>query len=310
MAKSVSPSDPLRDEDSSLSEQAAIRRAPHPAASMPTPHAVPLAGIVDANRDPPRYPGKALRHGSRGADVERVQRRLLALGISAVGAPDGDYGDRTTSAVRLFQARAEDAPGEPLEIDGIVGPRTWRALFRPLAAGADEPASPASGLAAAALAVARGEVGVREQPPGSNRGPEVDLYLSAVGAGLLGQPWCMAFVYWCFSQAARRLGVDNPAPRTAGVIASWNEARDVAAARIVTAAEARRDPAGVTPGMVFYIDTGGGAGHAGFVADVIDGRLVTIEGNTNDGGSREGIGVFLRSRRRIEAINLGFVAFG
>ncbi len=78
----------------------------------------------------------------------------------------------------------------------------------------------------------------------------------------------------------------------------------------MTAAEARRDPARVTPGMVFYIETGGGHGHTCFVADVVDGRLVTIEGNTNDGGSREGIGVFIRSRRRIDTINLGFVFFG
>jgi len=62
--------------------------------------------------------------------------------------------------------------------------------------------------------------------------------------------------------------------------------------------------------MVFYIDTGGGTGHTGFVAAVIGGKLTTIEGNTNDGGSREGIGVFTRTQRRIDSINVGFIAFG
>ena len=67
----------------------------------------------------------------------------------------------------------------------------------------------------------------------------------------------------------------------------------------------------VVPGMVFYIDTGGGTGHAGFVSDVVNGRLSTIEGNTTlVEGSREGIGVFARSGRRIEQINVGFVEFG
>jgi len=40
------------------------------------------------------------------------------------------------------------------------------------------------------------------------------------------------------------------------------------------------------------------------------GKLVTIEGNTNDGGSREGVGVFRRSGRRIRDINLGFIDYG
>jgi hypothetical protein len=37
--------------------------------------------------------------------------------------------------------------------------------------------------------------------------------------------------------------------------------------------------------------------------------LVTIEGNTNDNGSREGIGVFRREQRKISSINKGFVDF-
>ena len=38
--------------------------------------------------------------------------------------------------------------------------------------------------------------------------------------------------------------------------------------------------------------------HTGFVLEVRDnGACVTIEGNTNDGGSRDGWGVFTRTRR-------------
>ena len=79
---------------------------------------------------------------------------------------------------------------------------------------------------------------------------------------------------------------------------------------MITAAEARRDPSIVVPGMVFFIDTGGSRGHVGLVAANVNGALETIEGNTNDGGSREGIGVFRRSRRRVSAISLGFAGFG
>jgi hypothetical protein len=159
------------------------------------------------------------------------------------------------------------------------------------------------------LRVAAGEVGVMEVPLGSNRGPRVDQYLNSVGPGLLGQPWCMAFIYFCFVQAAQGLGVANPAPRTAGVQQSWRMAQSITGITIVPHADATADPSLVTPGMVFYIDTGGGHGHAGFVADVIGGTLVTIEGNTNEGGSSNGIGVFHRTQRKIKDISIGFISF-
>jgi hypothetical protein len=40
---------------------------------------------------------------------------------------------------------------------------------------------------------------------------------------------------------------------------------------------------------------------------VANGRLVTVEGNSNDGRSREGTGVFRLDRRTIGTINAGFI---
>jgi hypothetical protein len=45
------------------------------------------------------------------------------------------------------------------------------------------------------------------------------------------------------------------------------------------------------------------------VDEVVAGKLVTIEGNTNDGGSREGVGVFRRTGRRIRDVNVGFLDY-
>ncbi len=59
----------------------------------------------------------------QGEDVRLLQERLVALGYSEVGTPDGYFGKKTDSAVRKFQASAG------LEADGLVGPRTWQALF-------------------------------------------------------------------------------------------------------------------------------------------------------------------------------------
>jgi len=58
----------------------------------------------------------------RGTDVVAVQERLRDLGF-APGRIDGLYGRGTETAVREFQAV------RGLKVDGIVGPRTWTALF-------------------------------------------------------------------------------------------------------------------------------------------------------------------------------------
>ncbi|MBL0372411.1 CHAP domain-containing protein [Rhizobium sp. KVB221] len=259
----------------------------------------------------PRYPGRMLRRDSHGPNVTRIQERLKILGIQEVGPVDADFGERTEWAVKLFQARHEDGQGEPLEIDGVVGPMTWNSLFEiePAGSGETEVSVADNDLASAALDIAANQIGVLEQPRGSNRGPMVDEYMNAVDGGLRGQPWCMAFVYWCFRQAAQQNGLPLRVPKTASVWRSWEMAQAAGQGEILTAREARADPDRVRPGMVFYIDTGGRNGHTGFVRDIIDGKLVTIEGNTNNDGSREGYGVFQRSRRRIDSINLGFIAY-
>ena len=286
-------------------------RPAEPAETAPpfvTPFVDAQGSPLLAPSDPPRFPGRLLRAGSRGAEVELLQRRLLELGLRDIGGADGVFGDRTEWAVRQFQARSVDIAGRPLEVDGVVGPRTWNALFGVTAAPAASP-GPSDEFTVELLRVASAEIGVREEPPGSNRGTRVDEYLSRIAPSLLGEPWCMAFVYWCFDEAARALSRPCPAPKTAGVHSAWRAAQDMRGAHIVTTAQAVRDPSLVRPGMVFFIDTGGGRGHAGIVADVEGTGLVTIEGNTNDSGSREGIGVFLRTGRRISGINLAFAAF-
>ena len=91
-----------------------------------------------------------------------------------------------------------------------------------------------------------------------------------------------------------------------GVMEHWRRAEQ-AGIRRVPAADATADPAQVHPGMIFVLDTGGGAGHTGLVEAIDGGRLITLEGNTNDGGSREGVGVFRRNGRKIVNINRGFI---
>jgi len=239
-----------------------------------------------------QYPGHVIKRDDPDeAIVKKIQRQLNARGCGPVD-PDGDFGKQTESAVKLFQARFTDADGAPLVVDGKVGSITWAALFGEETVPSSD--KPAAGLPAQVLKVAKTQLGVMEDPPGSNRGPEVDEYIRRVGLNPKGKfAWCVAFVYFCFDEAATALDRDNPMIKTAGVLDHWVQAGQRGIPRI-TNARAVANPGLVQPGHIFVIDFGGGTGHTGLVLEVNGGKLVTIEGNTNDGGSREGVGVFKR----------------
>lgn len=51
------------------------------------------------------------------------------------------------------------------------------------------------------IEIARGELGVTESPPGSNRVKYWDLF----GPEWQGQPWCCAFLAWVFNTAGERM---------------------------------------------------------------------------------------------------------
>jgi hypothetical protein len=248
------------------------------------------------------FPGHVVKAGSDDkASVLAIQHRLNLQ-------ETGVFSAETQEAVQLFQARSLDFQNHPLQVDGQVGSMTWAALFKSEIL-ASAPA-PAGSLAGRVLQVAGAEVGVMEDPPNSNRGPRVNQYLASVGLNALegDYAWCAAFVYFCFSQASAALAIPNPAVKTAGALDVWNLAGPKGFRRL-TCAEASDRPALVQPGMVFVISTGGGHGHVGFVESLTGVVLTTVEGNTNDGGSREGVGVFRRTGRRVSTINQGFVDY-
>lgn len=247
------------------------------------------------------YPNRIIRiNEPNSAIVTAIQQRLNDKGCGPIDI-DGQYGQDTFGAVELFQVRFVDQNKNPLTVDGEVGPLTWEALF-------GEDTVPSSGetespLLTKVLGIAASQVGVREEPLGSNSGPEVDVYLASVGLGA-GDPWCAAFVYWCFKKASAELDVQNELIRTGSVLAHWNEAT----CSKITSKVAFENPAIVKPGDIFIIAHSSSTGHTGLVEKVKGGFITTIEGNTNDGGSREGIGVFRRTRK-IKDINRGFLEY-
>lgn len=135
-------------------------------------------------------------------------------------------------------------------------------------------------LKESALQVAITQLGKEEEPRGSNWGESVKTYLASVGINFPAS-WCMAFVYWCF----KCISDNPPLVKTGGVMHAWNTADRMYR---VTKPE---------PGDIFIMDFGNGTGHTGFVESVEGDIVHTIEGNTNDTGSREGYEVCRRVRK-------------
>ncbi|OGU59527.1 MAG: hypothetical protein A2X64_08260 [Ignavibacteria bacterium GWF2_33_9] len=154
------------------------------------------------------------------------------------------------------------------------------------------------------LKVAFSQIGVMEVPEGSNSGPQVNKYLASVNVPPHNY-WCASFVYWCFNEAAKNLGRDNPLVKTGGCIRHWNKTNGTK----LLAKDAINNPSLIKPGYVFIIDHGAGKGHTGIVEKVDGGFVHTIEGNSNPNGSSNGIGVFNITKRKINSINKGYIVY-
>lgn len=154
-------------------------------------------------------------------------------------------------------------------------------------------------LTLAIVKEARKHIGVKETA--HNSGPYIDDWLLRVRRKP-GNPWCVAFAWCMLDDACASLGIVLRAylPPVAGGHLMIQMAKE---------RKAWTDVPG--PGFIFAIDhgtSGGGArlSHVGIVVELDGDRMRTIEGNTNEAGSREGNCVAAKSRLVSEA-TLGFL---
>lgn len=133
------------------------------------------------------------------------------------------------------------------------------------------------------LELARRQLGVKEDPPGSNKVKYNTWYYGREVSGAA-YPWCMVFVQWVFDRASVKLPT-----RTASCGALMRAAQ--AAGCWVTK--------GYRPGDVVIYDFPGGAAtdHCGIVEAVDDSRVSAIEGNTSAASDADGGAVERRARR-------------
>jgi hypothetical protein len=121
---------------------------------------------------------------------------------------------------------------------------------------------------------------------GKNAGPFVTKVLASVGLKP-GYAWCASFVSYVFSKAGVKAGPKFNRARVKSWV-DWAHREG----RLYYSAPKRGD--------LFAWINDDLTGHIGFVLSELDfaGEFRSLEGNTNSGGSREGDGVYKRTRAK------------
>jgi hypothetical protein len=145
------------------------------------------------------------------------------------------------------------------------------------AAGTALPATGGTPAGQAMVNLASQEVGVAEQPPGSNDSPRIAQYRQATAGAGVG-PWCSYFVSWAARNAGVPLGEQGQGFGAVSDVWSWAERSGKAI------------QPGTQPPQTGDLVVWGGR-HIGMVESVDpDGSIHTIEGNSSDKVSRRTYG--------------------
>ena len=207
--------------------------------------------------------------------LERIKQIQRIAGVN----DDGDFGPKSSSAVLTAL----------LELEQALGGRP---------AAAPKPTRERT-IAEIMVDIARTQVGVVEKG-GNNKGPEVQKYQSATWLAGTGWAWCAAFICWLFEEAEKVLepksGWQLPfrEPDTAGAwdFENWAKGKygPVPGVKLLKPANGDKIQAG---DILIYTFSHIGIAEAGQTGTTVR----TIEGNTNSEGSREGDGVYEKTRK-------------
>lgn len=221
--------------------------------------------------------------------ARRVQEWLTLNGVAVV--IDGLFGPATEYAVGRFQGYRD------LPSTGVVDEATFAELTRPLRRALSPPSVDPASFSSAVVAAARNHR--RERPRevgGTNRGPWVRVYMD--GRDGEDRLWCAGFVSFMIRQAAWHAGVPEP---IRGSVSCDELSRDAQTdGRFVPGdrIENGTTPLDDLPRGSFFVQRKADDdwNHVGVVIAAMGKVMETIEGNTNDGGSREGTEVCRRIR--------------
>jgi len=266
------------------------------------PEPVDFKNVPGYIRREVEQPDGVIESGEKGKRVRRVQEWLCFHNCKT--GTDEEFGAATTQCVEDFQKK------KGLPVTGKVTGPTWKALVAPMRAALAEPKGmKTKTLAAAIHAVAMQHL---KQHPieigGANRGPWVRLYCR--GNDGSAWAWCAGFVTLLMKQACFYRGHKPPI--------QGSESCDVLAAQ-AKAAGLFVHESDISSGNFDWSEFGRCGvflrrrtstdwTHTGFGFDGDGNTFKTIEGNTNDEGSREGYEACKRTRS-IAGSNYDFIRF-
>jgi hypothetical protein len=230
------------------------------------------------------FPG-TIRKGDRGNTVKQAQEWLCLHGFHL--KIDGSFGPATEYAVQQFQGQKR------LQAHGRADQATFDALVRPMA----EAMRPIQGGSRALgdLVVRYASQHLNSSPRevgGQNQGPWVRLYMN----GREGEqwPWCAGFACFVMRQACESASQPAPVPASFSCDVLATSARDRG---LLLSGSMHGNNGSLKPGCLFLNRrTSSDWDHTGVVTGVDKETFLTIEGNTNDDGSREGYEVCARVR--------------
>jgi hypothetical protein len=207
---------------------------------------------------------------------ETALSRIAQLNTLLAGPTAPPATTATTTPATTTTTTSGDAFAQMLRTASVATPTTATAPVSTAATGAVAPAAAPSGNSPAErmVAMAQGEVGQAEQPPGSNNSPRIAQYRSA-NAGAPGPgPWCAYFVSWLARNAGVPVGDHGEGFGSVDALYAWAQK----SGRAIPTSSGQ-DP---KPGDLIVWDE-----HIGIVESVRpDGSIQTIEGNSSDRVSR------------------------
>lgn len=132
---------------------------------------------------------------------------------------------------------------------------------------------------------------------GNNAGAWVEMLLARLGLPP-GNPWCVAFVYWLFDELCMEMRLTNPLPRTGKVTHFWQ--------RCPSEWKTQTPERGAIFCHADHPEDPESDGHLGLVIAVGGSMNLSIDGNTNALGSRDGTTVAVKLRSHA-FVNLGYI---
>jgi len=219
----------------------------------------------------------------KGKGARLVQEYLAINGINVV--IDSDFGDATAEGIAQF-CRRQGIPAAQT-VDQALMDRLAQPVLRAIA-----PISPKANLGTTVVAIAQQHLKEHPIEVGKpNSGPWVRLYMS--GSEGKDFAWCAGFVTYLVRDAAKAHGAASPVVRTFSCDTLALDAIDKK--RHVK----RTSPSSAPPGSIFLVPHAINRRdwiHTGLITGGNGTVFNTIEGNTNDEGSREGFEVCARIR--------------